>query len=67
MISGARKLLPTCVNNLADALEHMGEREKALKYYRLAFYSAELMKREGTAGVARRSYEKLLGREVQWY
>ena len=67
MISGARKLLPTCVNNLADALENMGQKEKALKFYRLAFYSAELMKREGTAKVARRSYEKLLGREIQWY
>ena len=52
---------------MQHCLENMGQKEKALKFYRLAFYSAELMKREGTAKVARRSYEKLLGKEIQWY
>lgn len=66
-ISGIWKMVPLFVNNKADALEHLGQKETSLQYYRLAFYSAELFKRDGSARVAKRSYEKLLGKQTEWY
>lgn len=66
-VSGTWKMLPTFVNNKADALEQLGQKETSLQYYRLAFYSAELFKRDGTVQVAKRSYEKLWEQPVEWY
>lgn len=66
-ISGTWKMMPLFVNNKADALEHLGQKETSLQYYRLAFYSAELFKKELSAQVAKRSYEKLLGKQTEWY
>jgi len=66
-VSGTGKMLPTFVNNKADALEHLGKKETSLKFYRLAFYSAELFEKDRTAEIAKRSYEKLLGQQVKWY
>ena len=54
-----KKMLPFFLNNRADALEHMGKKEAALKFYRLAYYSAKLL-RVNTEAVARASYEKLI-------
>lgn len=65
--SGTWKLLSTFVNNIADALEYLGKKETSLKYYRLAFYSAELFGKDRTAEIAKRSYEKLLGQPAEWY
>lgn len=64
LVSGTRRQLPSFVNNKADALENLGEKEASLKYYRLAFYIAEVMKRDTTAEVAKDSYEQLLGKKV---
>ena len=66
-VSGTWKLLPCFVNNKADALEHLGEKETSLHFYRLAFYSADLFKREGTSRIAKRSWENLAGQSVKWY
>lgn len=66
-ISGVWKMIPVFVNNKADALEHLGQKETSLQYYRLAFYSAELFKKELSVQVAKRSYEKLSGHPVEWY
>lgn len=63
--SGTRKLLPTFVNNKADALENLGQKETSLQYYRLAFYGAELFGRD--SAVSKRSYEKMIGEAVEWY
>lgn len=60
------KMIPMFVNNKADALENLGEKEPALKFYRIAFYLSEFMQTV-TAAVAKRSYEKLIGYEVEWY
>jgi len=65
--SGTRKVLPTFINNKADALENLGQKEASLKYYRLAFYSAELFERAKTAEIAKGSYEKLSGKAIRWY
>lgn len=66
-ISGTWKLASGHINNKADALEHLGNKETSLKYYRLAFYCAELFEKNKTAEIAKRSYEKLLGEPVEWY
>lgn len=66
-VSGTWKMSSVFVNNKADALEHLWEKETSLKYYRLAFYSAELFKKDLSAQVAKRSYEKLLGQPAEWY
>ncbi|MCM1056961.1 MAG: transcriptional regulator [Firmicutes bacterium] len=66
-VSGTGKMLPLFLNNKADALEHLGKKETSLKYYRLAFYSAELFGKNGTAEIAKRSYEKLHGQPINWY
>ena len=65
--SGTWKMLATFVNNKADALEHLGEKETSLHFYRLAFYNADLFKKDGTARIAKRSWENLAGRSVKWY
>lgn len=67
LICGFRNVFPKFVNNLADGLENLGDREKALKFYRLAFYFSEMMQEPITGAIARRSYEKLLGEPVTWY
>lgn len=66
-VSGTWKMLSVFVNNKADALEHLGKKETSLKYYRLAFYSAELFKKDLSTQIAKRSYEKLLGQPIEWY
>ncbi len=66
-VSGTWKMMPLFVNNKADALEHLGKKETSLQYYRLAYFNAELFRRDGTAQVAKRSYEKLLGEPAVWY
>ena len=66
-VSGTAKMLPTFLNNKADALEHLGKKETSLKYYRLALYSAELFGKDRTAEIAKRSYEKLHGQLIKWY
>lgn len=66
-VSGTWKLVPGHINNKADALEHLGQKETSLQYYRLAFYSAEMFRKNGTAEIAKRSYEKLLGKPADWY
>ncbi len=54
------------INNKADAMEHLGLKEASLQYYKLAFYYAELMQ-SVSAPVSKRSYEKLIGHQVEWY
>lgn len=66
LFCGNMKLLASIVNNKADTLECLGHKEASLKYYRLAFYCAELMDLS-TAEVSKRSYEKLLGKPMEWY
>lgn len=58
MLCENKKTLPFFLNNKADALEHSGKKEAALKFYELACHSAKLL-RTKTADVARSSYEKL--------
>lgn len=58
MLCENKKMLPFFLNNKADALEHSGKREAALKYYELAYYSAQLFKTK-TEAVAKSSSEKL--------
>ncbi len=67
LVSGTRKVLPKSINDKADALENLGQKEASLKYYRLAFYSAELFGEERTAQIVKRSYEKLSGGPMEWY
>ena len=63
---GNSKMLGLFVNNLANALEHLEYKEESLKYYRLAFYCAELLE-QNSALVSKKSYEKLKGVNVDWY
>lgn len=58
MLCENKKMLPFFLNNKADALEHLGKREVALKFYELAYHSARLL-RANTEVVAKSSYEKL--------
>jgi len=67
LVSGTRRQLPPLINNKADALENLGEKEASLKYYRLAFYIAEVMKRNAISKIAKDSYEQLLGKTIDWY
>lgn len=53
-VSGTWKILSHFLNNKADALERLGRKETGLKYYRLAFYCAELFENAGTAPLAKR-------------
>lgn len=66
IVCGNRRLLPFFLNNKADALENMGNIRASLKFYKLAFYLAELMK-TNTADVAKRSSEKLSNTIIEWY
>lgn len=66
IVCGNRRLLPFFLNNKADALENMGNIRASLKFYKLAFYLAELMK-TNTADVAKRSFEKLSDTIIEWY
>lgn len=67
LVSGTRRQLPSFVNNKADALENLGEKEASLKYYKLAFYIAEVMKKTVTAKVAKGSFEQLAEKQIDWY
>ena len=58
MLCENKKMLPFFLNNRADALEHLGKKEAALKFYELAYHSAKLL-RSNTEAVAKSSYEKL--------
>lgn len=58
MLCENKKMLPFFLNNRADALEHSGKKEAALKFYELAYHSARLLK-SNTETVAKSSYEKL--------
>lgn len=60
------KMLPLFVNNKANALENKSQKEAALKYYRLAFYLAELAQ-TSTAKIAKESYENLKNAPNEWY
>lgn len=53
------------VNNIADAKECLGDKAFALRYYRYAFYCEELL--GNSSEIPRRSYEKLNGKEAEWY
>ncbi|MBD5466651.1 MAG: helix-turn-helix domain-containing protein [Lachnospiraceae bacterium] len=53
------------VNNIANAKECLGDKAFALRYYRYAFYCAELFCKDSE--IPRRSYEKLNGKEIEWY
>lgn len=61
-----RKAMGFFVNNKANALEHKGKKEASLHCYKLAFYLSDLLK-SSNAIVSRRSYEKLIGKEILWY
>lgn len=58
MLCENKKMLPFFLNNKADALERLGKKEAALKFYELAYHSAKLL-RTKTETVASSSYEKL--------
>lgn len=58
MLCENKKMLPFFLNNKADALEHSGKKEAALKFYELAYHSSRLLNTK-TESVARSSYEKL--------
>lgn len=58
MLCENKKMLPFFLNNKADALERLGKKEAALKFYELAYHSAKLLKTK-TETVASSSYEKL--------
>ena len=66
LVSGTRNLLPTFVNNKADALENLGEKEASLKYYKLAFYSGELLRKK-SAVESKNYFEQLFGKRIKWY
>lgn len=53
------------VNNIANAKECLGDKAFALRYYRYAFYCEELL--GNSSEIPRRSYEKLNGKETEWY
>lgn len=53
------------VNNIANAMECLGDKAFALRYYRYAFYCEELFCKD--TEIPRRSYEKLNGEAVEWY
>lgn len=63
---GNRMSVGLFLNNKANALEHLGEKEASLKYYKLAFYISDIM-HERDAFVSKNSYEKLIGTEYNWY
>ncbi len=63
---GNYKFLSRLVNNKADTLEQLGEKETSLRYYRLAYYASDLMK-ICSADIPKRSYERLLGQKIEWY
>lgn len=54
-----KKVLATFLYNKANALVHSGDMEKSMKYYKLAFYCAELMQPSVT-DMDKRSYENLM-------
>ena len=53
------------VNNIANAKECLGDKAFALRYYRYAFYCAELI--GNNSAIPRRSYEKLSRENPKWY
>ena len=57
-ISCNRNSLPAYINNLADAYEKMGDIAKAVKYYRIAYWCAELFGKK-YAGIIKASYDNI--------
>lgn len=66
IISGNQRLLSGLANNKAHALECQEQKEASLKYYRLAYYCADLME-SNIINTAKRSYERLAGEHRSWY
>lgn len=66
MVSGNKILLGGLINNKAYALECLGQKETSLRYYRLAFYCADLME-SNTAKISKYSYEMIVNEHVEWY
>ena len=66
IISGNQRLLSGLANNKAHALECQKQKEASLKYYRLAYYCADLME-SNIINTAKRSYERLAGKHRRWY
>lgn len=64
--SGVRNGLPLFVNNMGAFFEYIGDKKASLRYYKLAFYSAELLK-ERYADKIKSFYENLAGRKIEWY
>lgn len=65
-ISGNKRLLGGLINNKAHALACLGEKEASLKYYRLAYYCADLMETV-SANTSKCAYEKLTTEKMEWY
>ena len=63
---GNQRLLGGIMNNKAYALERLGQKKASLKYYRLAYYCADLMKLS-SAEKSKCAYERLVGRQIEWY
>ncbi len=66
IVSGNKRLLSGLINNKAHALECMKQKEASLKYYKLAYYCADLME-ANTAEISKQSYERLANELVRWY
>lgn len=63
---GNQRLLGGIINNKAYALERLGQKEASLKYYRLAYYCADLMELS-SAEKSKCAYERIVGRQIEWY
>lgn len=63
---GNKRLLGGLINNRAYALECLGKEEASLKYYKLAYYSADLMQLNSVE-VSKEGYERLHGKSIEWY
>ena len=62
---GNQRLLGGIMDNKAYALERLGQKEASLKYYRLAYYCADLMELN-SAEKSKCAYERLVGRQIEW-
>lgn len=66
IISGNKRLLSGLINNKAHALEYLGQKEASLKYYRLAYYCADLMESK-IVKISKCAYERIIGKSAEWY
>ncbi len=62
-VCGNKRLLGGIINNKAHALEGFGQKEASLKYYRLAYFCADLMELN-SAEKSKRAYEKISGKTI---